>query len=180
MRKVLYILGSLNDEDVEWMSSTGRRRVIEAGAAPLIREGEPSTDLFFVLEGHAIVHIEGVGEVAKLGTGEVIGEMSFVDSAPPSATVTGNPGCVVLALDKRAMDTRLRADIGFSSRFYKAMANFLADRLRGSNIRRSGGVSLGSSEIDEDELDERLLDTVSLAGARFERMLSMMSGARSA
>ncbi|MES2495430.1 MAG: cyclic nucleotide-binding domain-containing protein [Pseudomonadota bacterium] len=179
MRKVLYILGSLNDEDVEWMASTGQRRVIDAASGPLIREGEPSTDLFFVLDGHAVVHIEGVGEVARLGTGEVVGEMSFVDSAPPSATVTGDAGCVVLALDKRAMETRLRADLGFSSRFYKAMANFLADRLRSSNIRRSGGASLGSSKIADDELDERLLDNVALAGARFERMLSMMSGARS-
>ncbi|RYG99349.1 MAG: cyclic nucleotide-binding domain-containing protein, partial [Alphaproteobacteria bacterium] len=84
MRKVLYILGQLNDEDVEWMARTGRR--IEARqASVLIHEGKATDDLFFVIGGEAVVKVSGVGEVARLGRGEVVGEMSLIDSAPPSA-----------------------------------------------------------------------------------------------
>ena len=177
MRKVLYILGELNDEDVEWMATTGRKRVAGEGIQTLIHQGTPSSDLFFVLDGHAVVTVKGVGEVARLGTGEVVGEMSFVDSAPPSATVATEAGCVTLALDKRAIQARLRSDTGFAARFYRALALFLADRLRSANSQRSGGANLASKAIDDDELDEALLDTVSLAGLRFERMLEILSTA---
>ena len=176
MRKVLYILGELNDEDVEWMAATGRRRRAEGTPLVLINEGEPVSDMFFVLDGHSVVSIAGVGDVARLGTGEVVGEMSFVDSAPPSATVTAEPGCVVLALPKREMEARLAKDIGFAARFYRAMALFLADRLRSANTRGKPGAGLGDKSVVEDELDEGLLDNVSLAGVRFERMLAMLSG----
>lgn len=178
MRKVLYILGELNDEDVEWMAATGRRRVAETAPEVLIREGEPAADLYFVLAGHCVVSVAGVGDVARLGTGEVVGEMSFVDSAPPSATVTTEPGAVVLALPKREMHLRLKQDIGFAARFYRAMAIFLADRLRSANTRGKTQASLGDRGIVEDELDEGLLDNVSLAGARFEQMLEMLSATR--
>lgn len=178
MRKVLYILGELNDEDVEWMAATGRRQVAEAAPLVLIREGQPARDLFFVLDGHSTVSVAGVGDVARLGTGEVMGEMSFVDSAPPSATVTAEPGCVVLALPKTEMEARLARDIGFAARFYRAMALFLADRLRSANMRGKTAATLGDSKVVEDELDEGLLDTVSLAGIRFERMLEMLSTTR--
>jgi len=178
MRKVLYILGELNDEDVEWMAATGRRQVAEAAPLVLIREGQPARDLFFVLDGHSTVSVAGVGDVARLGTGEVMGEMSFVDSSPPSATVTAEPGCVVLALPKTEMEARLARDIGFAARFYRAMALFLADRLRSANTRGKTAATLGDSKVVEDELDEGLLDTVSLAGVRFERMLEMLSTTR--
>ena len=42
--------------------------MVDGGAGPLVREGVPTDDLFFVLDGHAVVHIDGVGEVARLGT----------------------------------------------------------------------------------------------------------------
>lgn len=50
LRKVLYLLGILNDQDVDWMVRNGGRRVVAAGTA-IIREGEPSEALFFVLSG---------------------------------------------------------------------------------------------------------------------------------
>ena len=176
MRKVLYILGELNDGDVEWMAQTGRRIVAEAPQV-LIVEGEPNARLFFVLEGHARVTVAGIGEVARLGAGEVVGEMSFVDMAPPSATVTMDEGCVVLALDKGLVQARLKQQPDFAGRFYRALAIFLADRLRGLTKRRSGAGSISSPEIAEDELDEGLLDNLSLAGVRFERMLSILQSA---
>lgn len=177
MRKVLYILGELNDDDVEWMAAIGRKRLARNATQTLIRQGEPAADLLFVLDGHAVVSVDGVGEIARLGTGEVVGELSFVDSAPPSANVVAEPGCVTLSLDKRAITERLRGDAGFSGRFYRALAMFLADRLRDANVRHSATADLSSRVIDEDELDEALLDNVSLAGLRFERMLEILSNA---
>jgi CRP-like cAMP-binding protein len=173
MRKVLYILGHLNDEDVEWMARAGRR--LAAAGRELIRQNEPSNELFFVLEGEVTVTVAGLGEVARLGPGEVVGEMELVDSAPPSATVVGGPGCVVLSLDRESLGLRLRQMGGFAARFYKALAIFLADRLRAMEDRRSGRV--GPETIAEDELDDAVLDQVSVAGARFAHIMKQLSHA---
>jgi CRP/FNR family transcriptional regulator, cyclic AMP receptor protein len=49
-----------------------------------------------------LVTAQAAGEIARLGVGEIVGEMSFVDSAPPSATVTAVGECLALFLDKES------------------------------------------------------------------------------
>ncbi len=179
MRKVLYILGQLDDMDVDWLARQGRKREIPAGSV-LVREGTPCASVFILLEGGMEVSIQGLGRVAELASGEMIGELSFVDSAPPSATVTAASNCVVLDVDKALLSAQLARDDGFARRFYQAIAMFLADRLRGT-VRRMGygaGASLDSEEVLADELDERLLDSVSLAGDRFDRLIRTLATAR--
>jgi CRP/FNR family cyclic AMP-dependent transcriptional regulator len=89
MRKVLYIFGLLSDADVEWMAQTGVRRRLRDGDV-IIRENESSDFLIFLLEGELLVTTRRLGNIARMGVGEVIGEMSLVDSAPPSATITAS------------------------------------------------------------------------------------------
>jgi len=178
MRKVLYILSQLNDADVEWLAHAGRIWTVAADE-PLIHEAMPVADLFFVLAGEASVSVSGMGELVRLGRGEIVGEMSFVDSAPPSATVTALAGSSILAVDKRAVESRLAEDAGFAARFYRALAIFLADRLRSTTSRMKSADGLASHAIAEDELDEDLLDQVSLAGMRFEHLLKTLASARS-
>jgi hypothetical protein len=62
-------------------------------------------------------------------------------------------------------------------RIYRALSFFLADRLRGT-VRRFGygdGVGLDEDGVLEDELDERLLDNMSRAGERFDRLLKTLA-----
>ena len=179
MRKVLYILGQLDDMDVDWLARQGRKREIPAGEV-LVREGMPCPSVFILLEGGMDVTIHGLGCVANLASGEMIGELSFVDSAPPSATVTAQTVCVVLDVDKTLLAAQLARDDGFARRFYQAIAMFLADRLRGT-VRRMGygaGANLDSPDVLTDELDEKLLDAVSLAGDRFDRLVRTLATAR--
>lgn len=179
MRKVLFILGQLSDDDVEWMISAGNRRDISAGTV-LIHEGRPIEALYIVLEGLMTVSAAALGgkEVARLGAGEIIGEMSFVDARPPSATVTALQNSVVFALDRARLADKLERNPHFAARFYRAVAIFLSDRLRGTVSRLGYGASdqLDETVEQQDELDFAVLDTIHLAGARFERMLKRMGG----
>lgn len=179
MRKVLYILGQLDDLDVDWLARAGIRRRLDPGHA-LVREGQPCHSVFILLDGGMAVTIDGLGVVANLGAGEMIGELSFVDSAPPSATVTARTPCLVLEVGKAALAAKLDQDNGFARRFYQAIAMFLADRLRGTVRRMGYGAAgdLGGDAVLEDELDEKLLDQVSLAGDRFDRLLRTLTGTR--
>jgi CRP-like cAMP-binding protein len=172
MRKVLYIMGLLHDDDIEWMATTGRRQILAQGEI-IIRQGIEVPDIFIVLAGAVEVEITGAGVIARRGSGEIIGEMSFVDKSPPSATVRAAELTTVLALDKRKMEARLATDTGFAARFYKALAIYLADRLRGATGGETGN-GLRPEEIQEDELDETVLDQVAMAGLRFRHMLKTL------
>ncbi len=165
MRKVLYILGQLADADIAWMGRAGQRRNLQPGDR-LIEEGRASPHLFIMLDGEVEVSVAGVGAVASLHAGEILGEMSFVDRAPPSATVTASRSSRVLMLEKSLIEARLAENPAFAARFYKALAIFLADRLRTTTLRGRGGAG-----PQEDELDDMVLDGVSMAGLRFQQLL---------
>ena len=171
MKKALYILGQLSDKDVAWLADKGSKQEIGAGTT-LIKEGENTPYLYIVLSGMLSVSIghPPSREVAQSGIGEILGEMSFVDTRPPSATVTAHEDSVVLAIPQAQLAAKLQADTGFAARFYRAVAIFLSYRLRDRDHRASGRDGMH----DPDELDDNVLDQVYLAGARFDRILKQL------
>jgi CRP/FNR family cyclic AMP-dependent transcriptional regulator len=176
MRKVLYMFGLLSDIDVQWIAKTGVLKSLRDGDV-VIHEGEQTDALIFILEGEFVVSNLALGQFARMGVGEVVGEVSLVDSAPASATVTARGEGLALFLDKELLMAKLAADNGFGSRFYRALAVFLADRLREAR-RSSGKRSVAAADIADDELDVGILDRVSNAGDRFSRMLKTLSSQR--
>ena len=176
MRKVLYIFGLLSDADVQWIAKTGVLKRLRDGDV-VIHEGEQTDSLIFILEGELGVSNLALGQFARMGVGEIVGEVSLVDSAPASATVTARGEGLALFLDKEMLMAKLAADNGFGSRFYRALAVFLADRLREAR-RSSGSRSMGETDIADDELDVGILDRVSSAGDRFNQMLKTLSSQR--
>lgn len=164
MRKALYFLGCLNDSDIDWLIAAGHRREIAEGAN-LIDEGVPIDSVFLVIQGQFSVRIAALGtrEVARLMAGEIMGEMSFVDSAPPSATVRAMERSFVLSIPRRRLSARLAEDDGFAGRFYKALSALLAYRLRVTEAAMSGSNLAADTELDSESLDE-----VAVAGARFD------------
>lgn len=181
MRKALYILGQLNDHDIEWMIEHGRRESIPAGDI-LIQQGQPIEFLYLTLSGHLSVIDEKMGgkELAQLGSGEVVGEMSFIDARPPSATVKAGEETTVLALSRTALQARLDENAPFAARFYRALAIFLSDRLRATVSRLGYGGDTGQideEDLQDDELDLNVLDTVHMAGNRFDLILKRLTEA---
>ena len=164
MRKALFILGDLEDPDIVWLSRNGAVHTLEEGQV-LIREGVAPNDLFFVTDGGFTVTAQG-RKVAEVSLGDVLGEMSFVEKRLPSATVTAAQRSRVIAIPRAAILAAFATDPGFAARFYRALAVFLSDRLRSATA--PGGV--------DDELDEAVLDSVSMAGDRFVRLVAMLEG----
>jgi CRP/FNR family cyclic AMP-dependent transcriptional regulator len=182
MRKVLYLFGQLDDDDVEWIFTAGKKRIAPRGDV-LIRQGQPVDALFILLEGRLSVLLgRQEREIARLNAGEMVGEMSFVDARPPSATVKALEDSTVCSLSKAVLSAKLASDMGFAARFYKALAIYLSTTVRERHRMLGYGADLPpgafeEEENDPDELDPNVLDGVSLAGERFDRMVKRMLGA---
>jgi CRP-like cAMP-binding protein len=165
MRKALYFLGILNDSDIDWLMAAGNRREVGAGGM-LIEEGRTIDSVYLVLDGAFAVRTKALGgrEVARLMSGEVVGEMSFVDRTPPSATVQAVEPSFVLDIPRRRLNAKLAEDAGFAARFYRALSMFLSERLRTANAALAGtAVADGGDEVEFDALDD-----ISVAGTRFD------------
>lgn len=167
MKKVLFILGELSDEDIDWLIKAGVREEVAAGTV-LIYEGKPVDALYILLDGTLVVTISALEgrQIARLSSGDVVGEMSFVDARPPSATVQTLEQSLVLAVPRTALTEKLQQDIGFASRFYRALAILLSSRLRGTVRQLSD-----DRRPSEREVDLAASENVALAEARFDWLL---------
>jgi CRP-like cAMP-binding protein len=176
MRKVLYILGKLQDSDLQWLLEAGAARPVSKGAV-LIEEGQPIESLFIVVEGEFSVEKAGA-ELARLDVGEVVGEMSFLDARPPSATVTALGDALVFAVPQSRLRSKLRTDPEFAARFYHAMCLFLADRLDRTDtmIGKGRRVAEGGKPARAGEISADAMDSVFLAGTRFNWFLDRVRG----
>lgn len=167
MRKALYILGDLTEEDVIFLAKAGEIVQFDPGDV-IIKAGVEVKALYFLTSGSMDVRLPNGIIIASLGIGDVAGEMSFVEKRPPEADVVATKACRLLAVSRTALNAELDQNSPFSGRFYKALATFLSDRLRATTAMAAGG------NADEDELDERLLDMVHVAGDRMLRLIDLM------
>jgi len=176
MRKVLYILGKLRDSDLQWLLEAGATQPLSAGAV-LIHEGQPIDSLFIVVEGELSVEKAGA-ELARLDVGEVVGEMSFLDSRPPTATVTALDDALVFVVPQTRLRNKLRSDAEFAARFYHALCLFLADRLDRTDTMIGKGRRIAPQSKPErgGELSQDAMDSVFLAGTRFNWFLDRVRG----
>ncbi|MEM1280948.1 MAG: cyclic nucleotide-binding domain-containing protein [Cyanobacteria bacterium P01_D01_bin.6] len=171
MERILFILGILEDEDVDWLVSTGTRRELATDEV-LIREGEAITAIYLILSGQFVVTVERSPDtqIARLGSGEVVGEMSFVDSLPPSATVTASAPAVVLVIDRSVLTAKLEQNIGFAQRWYQALATLLSIRLRGT-VNHLEAQFWEPTELNESLLAADMSDNMTLGGIRFDWLM---------
>jgi len=176
MKTVLFLLGELDDDDIDWMLATGTRESIPTGTV-LIEEGVPINNLFILLEGTLTVSTAATQgrEIANLLSGDIVGEMSFIDTRPPSATVSAKGEALVLCISREKLADRLTLDIGFAARFYRALAICLSSRMRltvnqlqNRDKPQSGSLNY---ELPVSELAKDALESVELAKTRLDWLL---------
>ncbi|GAB1421396.1 hypothetical protein MASR2M15_15580 [Anaerolineales bacterium] len=166
MRNGLYILGELSDEDINWLIYVGTSVALKTGDV-LIKEADQPDSLYILLQGKLSVRIGKGIEIAVLGKGDIVGEMSIIESRPTSASVVALEECLLLKLAGSEITRRFHRDIGFSARFHRALALLMAQRIRDTNERLNPDPALQ----DPDELGEDALDVVYQAGTRLDKIL---------
>ncbi len=106
----LDIFEQLKPEDAHWILASAELKTIEAGSL-LVREDDPSDSIFFIADGLFEVYVfsdhTGPIKVGQLGPGEVVGEISWLDREPVSASVRAIETSSVIALPTALLDRKL-------------------------------------------------------------------------
>ncbi len=172
MTSALAFVQELSSPDLDWLFREADDQRLAAGAV-IIEEGALPDSLFLVMEGVFSVRYRVAGPlpVAKLGPGELVGDMSFLDGLGASASVVCDEPARVLRLARAVLADQLAADGGFASRFYRALAVTNAARLRATvgalGVRLHHAGAAGGGEA---------FDRVRLASAEgLERFKTLMA-----
>jgi hypothetical protein len=133
------LFAELEPRDLLDLAELTREEKIPPGQALCEQGKSDSGDLFVILAGRAAVVVQGgEGEIAELGPGEVVGELSLLDGSPRSATVVPRGGPLrVLRIPARAFRDRLLPRGSVS----RSLLLTLTGRLRAlaSRVSQSGG-----------------------------------------
>lgn len=133
MNSALNVLADLEDGDIEWLLSNGSEHQVISNYV-LTVAGKVPPSLFIVLEGLVGVRVDALGNdiLRRLGPGQLVGEMSFLENKPASATVVAIENSLLLAISRTTLESKIVSDPPFAARLYRALARMLSERLRGT------------------------------------------------
>jgi NTE family protein len=95
----------------------------------LVRQGEPSDALYFVLSGRFTVHLEGVAEpIAEIAQGQPVGEIGFFAGLPRTATVTALRDSSVLTITRGQFQKVSESSPGIRDAVIASLARRLYER----------------------------------------------------
>jgi small-conductance mechanosensitive channel/CRP-like cAMP-binding protein len=125
------LFGLLPESDLRLLASAARRRHVPAGEA-VVRQGEPGSSLFVVVEGVLDVGIAPEGRpprwVRLLAAGDMFGEYSLLTGEPRSATVTARTESLLFEITKEALLPVLERAPELAQSMSRTLAARQADR----------------------------------------------------
>ena len=95
-------------------------------------EGEPSNDMYVLLEGVLQVNLHGK-ELNLITAVDIVGEMGIFSGEPRSATVYSKTDSVLLKINRCELFGLLDANKNLNNLFQLGMINNLSDKLRKTN-----------------------------------------------
>ena len=119
-------LGFFDQSDLEWILATSDHRQLLVGEI-LISQGDRSTGIYVLLEGELSVHRHGIHHpIAMVKPVQFVGEISFLDSQPISATLIAHSDAKVLRIGRTELQARINERPSFAARLYQALGMRLA------------------------------------------------------
>lgn len=110
---------------------------VKAGAIIAI-EGDPATELYFIMSGTAEVfkkepELDYEHRLSTLSAGDSIGEMAILDSKPRSASVRAVSDCSLLMLNSDKLHSLSAAEESTCSKIKSNLSREMSERLRQTN-----------------------------------------------
>jgi CRP-like cAMP-binding protein len=180
----------LTDQDRRLLFRKVRRIAARRGDV-VLAEGVLQKDLFLVRAGYVRVERAAQGQgiaVARLGPGQVFGEMSFLEEAGAAASVVAEEDVTVDVVEWPDLESLL-ADQGFAARFYHSLAVNMAHRLRKTNdsvkllreeARRGASRPDRTGQITERQMPDGLTDAVGMFKDKLHALIPRLTTGRTA
>ena len=105
-----------------------RRQIVSAGET-IIREGEPGTTLYIVVEGRVEVQVVGIA-VATVGPGGIVGELAVLTGQPHSATVVARTTTWLTPIDGRHVAHLVQTSPYFAPQLLEQLSERLGEAYR--------------------------------------------------
>jgi CRP-like cAMP-binding protein len=130
-RKLFDLLGDLTPGQFRMLLKAGRQ---EVATAPLVitRQNEPSTALYFVIDGKITIEKGGHRVVSEGRT--FLGEIAFLLGQPATATVTLEPGCHYCVWNSKALHALLNSNPALKTALSAAMNRKLAEKVAQAGV----------------------------------------------
>ena len=96
----------------------------------LIQHGKQIKTIYLLIRGTAKVEALSKAVIARIGPGQVCGEMAFLEHGAASATVTAEEEVEACAIEWTALSDLFELFPHLGSRFYRSLAVNLSRRLR--------------------------------------------------
>lgn len=106
----------------------------------LARQGDPSSEMYVLIEGCASIarSVDGrVVALGEIGRGDIVGEMGLVRGRERTATVTAVDACELLVVDQRFLDTLKRRYPRIAATVLLNLSKILSDRIDASDRFRA-------------------------------------------
>jgi CRP-like cAMP-binding protein len=138
------LLASLRDEKNrlqylshnDWMLLLDRAKPVTFKKGDvLVQQAAQSNTLYLIAAGEVKVSISG-RVLAKIGPGEICGEMAFLEDSSPSATATAEEEVQAFGIEWKTLIELFELFPHVASRFYRSLAVNLSRRLREQIIQR--------------------------------------------
>lgn len=114
----------------DWALITDRAKLVTFKKnEALLRQGKQSNVVYVITSGKVSVAISGT-RLARLGPGQVCGEMAFLENTLASATATAEEEVEAYALEWQGLMELFELFPHLASRFYRSLAVNLSRRLR--------------------------------------------------
>jgi CRP-like cAMP-binding protein len=138
----------LDDAELKMLAARAYFIKFPKGATPIEEDGAGHA-MFVIVSGEAIVtvHDQDDEPVARLGKGDIVGEMSLLTGARRSATVTAANDLEVLEVNKQALAHVLQHAPDLVERFAA-----LIDRRQRELDRLAGGSAWGMMRMGKAEM----------------------------
>ena len=129
------LLVNLTPQQLERIARAGDVESYNANEE-IVQDGSLGDALFLILSGQVAVH-RGPQTFATLQGGEFFGEMSLVEPAPRSATVTAMSATFLFRLPHDALRELIATDSNVANVLLVQIVKTLSDRLRRANAMLS-------------------------------------------
>jgi CRP-like cAMP-binding protein len=149
LKSTAFFADVLDDAEIGMLAVRARFIGYAGGATP-IEEGGPGHSMFVIVKGEVSVTVSGEDEpVARLGPGDIFGEMSLLTGAERSATVTALGPVEVIEISPQALAHVLARSPDLVGRFVEMLG-----RRQRQLDRIFGGAAWGMIRLGKGELHD--------------------------